>query len=116
MVQKVCDRTHQTPELVLWMFAHGIMPLSTPLSRSWLNMAESIQRIRKRRRSKANIPRRPKRLLPYWKRPCRGSIKNRPRLYGVASGPCGAPRVGCGDIGWASLGPVSHVRCVAFLL
>ena len=31
---------HRTPELVLWLFAHGIMPLYTPLSGSWLNMAE----------------------------------------------------------------------------
>lgn len=40
---------HKTPELVLWLFDHGIMPLYTPLSGSWLNMAESIQRIIKRR-------------------------------------------------------------------
>src|ERR1044071_6612936 len=39
---------HKTPEMVLWMFAHGIMPLYTPLGGSWLNMAESIQRIIKR--------------------------------------------------------------------
>lgn len=40
---------HKTPELVLWFFANGIMPLYTPLGGSWLKMAESIQRIRKRR-------------------------------------------------------------------
>ena len=40
---------HKTPEMVIWMFEHGIMPLYTPLSGSWLNMAESIQRIIKRR-------------------------------------------------------------------
>ncbi len=40
---------HTTPEFVLWLFAHGIMPLYTPLGGSWLNMAESIQRILKRR-------------------------------------------------------------------
>lgn len=40
---------HKTPELVLWLFAHGIMPLYTPVGGSWLNMAESIQRILKRR-------------------------------------------------------------------
>jgi hypothetical protein len=40
---------HKTPELVLWLFAHGVMPLFTPLGGSWLNMAESIQRILKRR-------------------------------------------------------------------
>jgi hypothetical protein len=40
---------HKTPALVLWLFAHGIMPLYTPLSGSWLNLAESMQRILKRR-------------------------------------------------------------------
>jgi DDE superfamily endonuclease len=40
---------HRTPSLVLWLFAHGVMPLYTPLSGSWLNMAESIQRVLKRR-------------------------------------------------------------------
>lgn len=36
---------HKTPDFVLWLVAHGIMPLYTPLGGSWLNMAESIQRI-----------------------------------------------------------------------
>jgi DDE superfamily endonuclease len=40
---------HKTPELVCWLFAHGIMPLYTPVGGSWLNMAESFQRILKRR-------------------------------------------------------------------
>lgn len=40
---------HKTAAFVLWLFAHGIMPLYTPLGGSWLNRAESIQRILKRR-------------------------------------------------------------------
>jgi hypothetical protein len=40
---------HRTPELVLWLFAHGVMPVYTPLGGSWLNMAESIQRVLKGR-------------------------------------------------------------------
>ncbi len=40
---------HKTAALVCWLFAHGIMPLDTPISGSWLNMAESIQRVLKRR-------------------------------------------------------------------
>lgn len=40
---------HKTPEFVCWLFEHGIMPLYTPVGGSWLNMAESIQRILKRR-------------------------------------------------------------------
>jgi hypothetical protein len=38
-------RGHYTTEMVLWLFEHGIMPLYTPLGGSWLNMAESMQRI-----------------------------------------------------------------------
>ena len=40
---------HKSPELMLWFFQRGILPLYTPLAGSWLNMAESIQRIIKRR-------------------------------------------------------------------
>lgn len=40
---------HKTPVFVCWLFEHGIMPLYTPVSGSWLNMAESMQRILKRR-------------------------------------------------------------------
>jgi len=36
---------HKTPEFVCWLMGHGIMPLYTPLGGSWLNMAESVQRI-----------------------------------------------------------------------
>jgi DDE superfamily endonuclease len=40
---------HKSAELVCWLMAHGIMPLYTPVAGSWLNMAESIQRIIVRR-------------------------------------------------------------------
>ena len=40
---------HKTVAFVLWLVAHGVMPLYTPLSGSWLNMAESFQRIIVRR-------------------------------------------------------------------
>jgi transposase len=36
---------HLTPEIVVWLLWHGVMPLNTPIGGSWLNMAESIQRI-----------------------------------------------------------------------
>jgi hypothetical protein len=36
---------HKTPTFVLWLLAHGIMPLYTPLGASWLNMTESMQGI-----------------------------------------------------------------------
>ncbi|HEX2187083.1 MAG TPA: transposase [Chloroflexota bacterium] len=36
---------HTSWAMVQWLFQHGVMPLYTPLSGSWLNMAESVQRI-----------------------------------------------------------------------
>ena len=43
----VCDNLagHKSPTLVEWFLAHGVAPLSTPLSGSWLTRAASIQRI-----------------------------------------------------------------------
>jgi len=57
---------HKTPALVLWLFAHGIMPLYTPLSGSWLNMAESIQRILKRRALAGQHPSTPEQIMAWF--------------------------------------------------
>ena len=57
---------HKTPELLLWLFAHGIMPLYTPLSGSWLNMAESIQRILKRRSLAGQHPETPEQIIAWF--------------------------------------------------
>lgn len=40
---------HKNPAWLLWCFQRGILPIYTPLGGSWLNMAESIQRLLKRR-------------------------------------------------------------------
>ncbi len=40
---------HKTPEMVDWLISQGVLPLYTPLGGSWLNMAESVQRIIVRR-------------------------------------------------------------------
>jgi len=50
---------HKTAEMVAWLCQHGIMPLYTPLGGSWLNMAESIQRILKRRTLDGQHPQSP---------------------------------------------------------
>lgn len=47
---------HKTPAFVVWLVAHGVMPLYTPLSGSWLNMAESVQRIIVRRALAGTYP------------------------------------------------------------
>jgi hypothetical protein len=56
---------HRTASFVLWLFAHGIMPLYTPLGGSWLNMAESIQRILKRRALDGHHPQRPEEIIAW---------------------------------------------------
>jgi hypothetical protein len=40
---------HSTPALIQWLCRQGVRPVYTPLSGSWLNMAESVQRILVRR-------------------------------------------------------------------
>jgi hypothetical protein len=57
---------HRTPELVLWLFAHGVMPVYTPLSGSWLNMAESIQRILKGRALDGQEPTHPDQIIGWF--------------------------------------------------
>lgn len=56
---------HHTPELVIWLCEHGIMPLYTPLGGSWLNMSESIQRILKRRALDGEHPRTPEQMITW---------------------------------------------------
>jgi len=54
---------HKTPAFVLWLFAHGVMPVYTPLGGSWLNMSESIQRILKRRAVEGTHPGTPAEIM-----------------------------------------------------
>lgn len=63
---------HKTPEMVLWMFEHGIMPLYTPLSGSWLNMCESVQRIIKRRALECQHPQTPTEIIELLEATVRG--------------------------------------------
>lgn len=56
---------HKTPALVLWLVAHGIMPLYTPLGASWLNMAESIQGILARRALAGQHPHSPGEIIQW---------------------------------------------------
>ena len=48
---------HLTPDLVIWLISKGVVPLYTPLGGSWLNMAESVQRIIVRRALLGQHPR-----------------------------------------------------------
>lgn len=57
---------HWSAEFILWLFAHGIMPLYTPLGGSWLNMAESIQRILKRRALNGQHPNNTEQIIAWF--------------------------------------------------
>lgn len=63
---------HYTVDFVLWLFAHGIMPLYTPLGGSWLNMAESVQRVLKRRALDGQHPTTPEEIIAWLEAAARG--------------------------------------------
>lgn len=54
---------HKNPKWLCWCFDHGILPLYTPLGGSWLNMAESIQRLLKRRALDGQYPLSPQHII-----------------------------------------------------
>ena len=54
---------HLSPERVIWLSHHGVLPLYTPLSGSWLNLAESVQRILVRRALAAQHPQTPDQII-----------------------------------------------------
>ncbi len=56
-------RGHYTVDFVLWLFAHGILPVYTPLGGSWLNMAESMQRILVKRGLAGQYPETPDQII-----------------------------------------------------
>jgi len=57
---------HRTPGPVLRLFAHGVMPVYTPLSGSWLNMAESIRRVLKGRALDGQQPAHPDEIIGWF--------------------------------------------------
>ncbi|WP_371827179.1 hypothetical protein [Deinococcus sp. QL22] len=63
---------HKTPALVCWFMAQGIMPLYTPVAGSWLNMAESIQRILVRRALAGHCPTTPRQIIEWLEATARG--------------------------------------------
>jgi hypothetical protein len=56
---------HLSSAIVRWLFQHGVMPLNTPLSGSWLNMAESLQRIIVRRALAGQHPQTPDEIIAW---------------------------------------------------
>ena len=60
---------HKTAETGRVAMSDGIMPLYTPLAGSWLNMAESIQRILKRRALGGQHPQTPEQIGEWFGKP-----------------------------------------------
>lgn len=56
---------HKSADLVCWLMAHGVMPIYTPIGGSWLNMAESIQRILTRRALAGQHPQSPQEIISW---------------------------------------------------
>jgi DDE superfamily endonuclease len=63
---------HKTPALVAWLLTRGIVPLYTPLSGSWLNMAESAQRIIVRRALDGQHPHSSQQVIAWLEATVRG--------------------------------------------
>jgi transposase len=63
---------HYTWELMKWCYQHGILLLYTPLSGSWLNMAESILRILVRRALAGQHPQDAEQLMEWLAETVRG--------------------------------------------
>ena len=63
---------HKTPAFVRWLVEHGVMPLYTPIAGSWLNMAESIQRIIVRRALAGQSPTSPEQIIEWLEATARG--------------------------------------------
>jgi hypothetical protein len=57
---------HLSYTIVRWLFRHGVLPLDTPLSGSWLNMAESLRRIIVRRALAGQHPATPEEIITWF--------------------------------------------------
>jgi hypothetical protein len=63
---------HYTPEVVTWCHHQGIAWLYTPLGGSWLNMAESVQRILVRRALSGQHPESAQQIMEWLAATVRG--------------------------------------------
>ena len=87
---------HLTPTFVIWLCDHGIIPLYTPLGGSWLNMAESIQRIIERRALEGQHPESPAEIIDWLEAATRAGIASRRPLSGAANAPPAGSAVASG--------------------
>ena len=67
---------HLSYAMVRWLLQHGILPLYTPLSGSWLNMAESFQRIIVRRALSGQHPKDAQQVIAWLEQTVTGWNRN----------------------------------------
>src|SRR5207245_4614037 len=67
---------HLSWSIVRWLFRHGVLPLYTPLSGSWLNLAESAHRVLARRALDGQHPQSRDDLLTWLDGPVAGRTAN----------------------------------------
>jgi DDE superfamily endonuclease len=67
---------HLSSDLVRWFFDHGVMPLYTPIGGSWLNMAESVQRILVRRALSGQYPQNAQEVIDWLEQTVAGWNQN----------------------------------------
>jgi hypothetical protein len=76
---------HRNYPLVRWLYNHGIWPIYTPIGGSWLNMAESIQRIIVRRALAGHHPTTPDEIIAWLQATVAGwNIQPTPFVWGGA--------------------------------
>jgi len=63
---------HLSPDLLGWFFHQGVMPLYTPVGGSWLNMAESVQRIIVRRALSGQHPQNAQQVIDWLEQTVKG--------------------------------------------
>jgi DDE superfamily endonuclease len=71
---------HLSYDLVRWLFDHGVMPLYTPVGGSWLNMAESVQRIIVRRALSGQHPKSAQEVIDWLEQTVEGWNRNPIRI------------------------------------
>ena len=67
---------HLSYHMVRWLLQRGILPLYTPISGSWLNMAESLQRIIVRRALSGQHPQSAQQLIDWLEQTVTGWNKH----------------------------------------
>ena len=76
---------HKSAAMVIWLCQHGVMPLYTSFGGSWLNRAESIQRILKRRALAGQHPQTAAEIGIWFEQTPQAWNQQPPPLFGTAS-------------------------------